>query len=63
MKWLQPKVWSPVDLACLKWCAILFGVVVGAHCAEFTKHFVWAFAVAIVLLAIRPLVALFQKDQ
>ena len=63
MKLFRSKVWAPVDVACLKWSSILFGMIVGAYLAEFTKRYVWLFVGAVVLLAIRPIVSYFRNGQ
>lgn len=62
MKLFNPKVWSVVDIACLKWSCILSGMIAGAFFPEFTKLHVWLFAVAAILLAIKPAVSYFGTD-
>ena len=62
MKLLRSKVWSPLDIGCLKWSCIFFGMIVGAYFSEFTKQYIWLFAVAVILLAIKPLVAYFKNN-
>ena len=62
MKLFRTKVWSPLDIGSLKWCCILFGMIAGAYLSEFTKSHVWVFAIAVVLLAIKPMIAYFGKD-
>ncbi|MFH0966045.1 MAG: hypothetical protein V2A58_18760 [Planctomycetota bacterium] len=57
MKLFKSRVWSPWDVVCGKWSSILFGMIVGAYLAEFTKRYVWAFAAAAVILAIKPTVS------
>jgi hypothetical protein len=56
-------MWSPLAIGSLKWCCLLLGMIAGAYLSEFTKHYVWIFAVAAVLLAIKPMVAYFGKDK
>ena len=63
MKLFRTKVWSPLDIGSLKWCCILFGMIVGAYLSEFTKNHVGFFAVAVVLLAIKPMIAYFGNNK
>lgn len=63
MKLIKTKIWAPVDIACLKWSSIFFGMVVGAYLSDFTKHYVWVFAIVIVLLAIKPAVSYFKNNE
>jgi hypothetical protein len=63
MKLLRTKVWPAVDIALLKWCCILVGMIAGAYLADFTKRYLWVFAVGAVLLAIRPAMLYFRDDK
>jgi len=63
MKWFRPKVWGPLELACLKWSSILFGMIVGAYVPAFTRRYVWAIVVAMILLAIKPVIAWFRNGE
>jgi uncharacterized membrane protein len=54
MKIWKSKIWLPVDIVLLKWSSILFGMIVGSYCAPFIREHLWAFIVAVLLLAIRP---------
>ena len=63
MRLFRTKVWSPLAIGSLKWCCILLGMIVGAYLSEFTKGHVWFFAIAVVLLAIKPMIAYFGKDR
>ncbi|MFO7709006.1 MAG: hypothetical protein R6V84_12600 [Desulfobacterales bacterium] len=63
MKWFRTKAWKPLDLACLKWSSILFGMIIGAYLSDFTKRFVWLFAAAVIALAVRPLLAWFRDER
>ena len=63
MKLLRPKVWSIADIGCLKWSCIFFGMIVGAFLPEFTRRHVWLFALAAILLAIKPVVSYFGNDK
>ncbi len=62
MTLLRTKVWPWVDMALLKWCCVLVGMVVGACFPEVVRAYVWAFAAAAVLLGIRPTIAYFGGD-
>lgn len=43
-----------MDVVCLKWSSILFGVIVGAYVSSFVQAYVWVFVLAVVVLGIRP---------
>lgn len=60
MKLLEPRVWSALDIVCLKWSSILFGAIIGAYFASFVIAYVWAFVLALVVLALRPAFAYFN---
>ena len=38
-------------------------MIVGAYLSEFTKNHVWFFAIAVVLLAIKPMIAYFGNNK
>jgi putative Mn2+ efflux pump MntP len=63
MKLFRSKVWSPLDIGCLKWCCILFGMIAGAYFSDFTKRYVWIFSIAVILLAIKPIVSYFRNSE
>lgn len=63
MKLFRTKVWPAFDIALLKWCCILLGMIAGACLADFTKQHVWLFAAAAVLLGIKPAVSYFRDDK
>ncbi len=63
MQLFRTKVWSWFDIALLKWSCFLLGMIAGACLAEFTKRNIWLFAVAALLLAIRPAVAYLRTDK
>ncbi len=63
MKLLRSKVWSILDIGCLKWSCILFGMVAGAYLSEFTKKYVWLFLSAALILAIRPMISYFGGEE
>jgi putative Mn2+ efflux pump MntP len=63
MKLRRSKVWSVIDIGCLKWACIFFGMIVGAFLSEFTRRHVWLFAIGVILLAIKPIVSYFGNDQ
>jgi uncharacterized ion transporter superfamily protein YfcC len=54
MKLFRSKMWSPVEIVCLKLSAILFGMIAGAYFPEFTKQYVLIFVVIALILAIKP---------
>ena len=62
MKLFKSKVWSPIDIGLLKWCCILIGMIAGAYLADFTKRCVWFFALAALLLAIKPAVSYLRSS-
>ncbi len=63
MTWIRAKVWKPIDLTCLKWSCILFGMIIGAYLADFTKRFLWLFAAGVIVLAVKPVLAYFCNDR
>ena len=63
MKLFRSKVWSPVDIASLKWSCILLGMIVGAYLSDFVKHYVWVFVIAAILMGIKPAVSYFRTDE
>lgn len=63
MKLYKAKVWSVIDIGLLKWCCIVIGMIVGAYLADFIKQYVWFFAIAAVLLGIKPVISYFRDDQ
>lgn len=62
MTLFRAKVWSVIDIGLLKWCCILIGMIAGAYLADFTKRYVWFFALAALLLAIKPTVSYLRSD-
>ncbi|MBP6964143.1 MAG: hypothetical protein KBC96_07045 [Armatimonadetes bacterium] len=62
MKLFRTKTWSPMSVASLKWCCILFGMIAGAYLSDFTKSHVWFFAAGAVLLSIKPFVTYFGRN-
>jgi len=60
MELLKPKAWAVADLACLKWSAILFGMIAGAYLSEFVLRNVRFFVIGCIVLAIKPAVAFFR---
>jgi uncharacterized membrane protein len=62
MKLFRSKVWSPVDIASLKWSCVFLGMIVGAYLAGFVKDYVWVFLIGAILLAIKPTVSYFRVD-
>jgi len=63
MNLFRARVWSAVDIGLLKWCCVLFGMIVGAYCAEFTKSHVIGIALVATLLAIKPTVNYFRASK
>ncbi len=60
MRLLRTKVWYWWDVWMLKWCCLLFGMVVGAYIADIVKGYIWWFVVGAILLAIRPAITYFR---
>ncbi len=63
MKLFRTKVWRWLDIGLLKWSCILIGMIAGAYLSEFVERHVWAFAMAVVLLAVRPAVRYWGDDE
>ena len=63
MTLFRSKVWSPVDIASLKWSCIFLGMIVGAYLSGFVREYVWAFVIAVILLGIKPALAYFRTDE
>lgn len=61
MRLFRTKVWTVADIACLKWASILFGMIAGALLADFTRQYLWLFAIAAILLSVKPAVSYFGK--
>jgi uncharacterized membrane protein len=59
----RSKMWSPVDIASLKWSCIFLGMIVGAYLSAFVKEHVWVFVIAAILLGIKPAVSYFGTDE
>lgn len=59
MKLLRTTVWLWYDIALLKWCCLLIGMIAGAYFAEYVKSYAGIIAVAAFLLAIRPFMTYF----
>lgn len=62
MKLLRWKVWSPWDIACLKWSCLLLGMVVGALLADRLRGYLLPLTVAGLLLAVRPAIAYLKEE-
>ncbi len=62
MKLFRTKVWRWLDIGFLKWSSILIGMIAGAYLSAFVKRYVWVFALAAVLLAVRPAVRYWGDD-
>lgn len=63
MKLFRSKVWSPLDIGCLKWSCIFFGMIIGAYLSEFTRTYVWLFVIAVILLAVKPTIDYFRNNE
>ena len=63
MKLLRTKVWWWLDIGLVKWSSILIGMIAGAYLSDFVRQNVWAFALAALLLAVRPAVKYFGDDE
>lgn len=63
MRLVRSKVWSLADIGCLKWSCIFFGMIVGAFLHEFTRRYVWLFAIAVIVLAIKPVLSYFRNGK
>lgn len=61
MRLLITKVWNWWDIALLKWCCLLYGVVMGGYFHEYVLPYAWVILVAAVLLTIRPTIAYWKK--
>lgn len=51
----KTKVWSAVDIGLLKWCCVLFGMILGAYFSNFVKQYLWIFIALTIVFAIRPI--------
>jgi hypothetical protein len=60
---LKRKVWSPIDLVCLKWSSIFFGMIVGSIIPVFIRQNLWLFILAAILLAIKPIQSYFDNRE
>jgi len=63
MRLWKTKMWSPVDIGCIKWSSILCGMIVGAFLPDFVKRYLWILIVAVVLLAVRPIAVYFHDSR
>lgn len=54
MKIWKTMVWRPMEIACLKWASILFGMICGAYLHGFVRDHLWGFAVAAVVIGAWP---------
>ena len=62
MRLFRTKIWSWVDIWVLKWCAFLFGIIVGAYRADMVKQYVWVLLAIAVALAIRASLKYFGDE-
>ena len=56
MKLLKSKVWQWWDIWLLKWCALLFGMALGAYFHTYVIKYAWAIVICALLFALRPAV-------
>ncbi len=63
MGFLKTMVWAWQDIWLLKWCAFVFGMIAGAYLSEFIKQNIWIFAMAAILLTVRPAIKYFGKNE
>ena len=63
MKLLRRVVWSPWDIAILKWCCLLLGMLLGAYCADFARRYALPLAAVALALAGRAAYAYFSGDE
>lgn len=61
MKLFITKTWNWWDIAILKWCCLIYGMIAGAYLHEVVVQYVWFFLAAAVLLTIRPAIAYWKK--
>ncbi|MBK5273979.1 MAG: hypothetical protein JJE30_02855 [Desulfuromonadales bacterium] len=60
MKLLRTKTWNWWDISLLKWCCLMYGMIVGAYFHEYVMQYVWVVLVAAMILTIRPAIAYFK---
>ena len=60
MKLFKNKVWSWWDIGLLKWCCLLYGIIVGAY-LQYVLPYGWIILALAVIFTIRPVVA-YWKD-
>lgn len=56
MQLLKTKVWKWGDIWLLKWCALLFGMALGAYFHVYVIKYAWAIVICALLFALRPAV-------
>lgn len=60
MNLLKTKEWHWIDIALLKWCVVLFGMIIGAYLHEFVIQYKWLFIFFVIVLGIKPTIAYFR---
>lgn len=60
MNLLKTKEWHWIDIALLKWCVVLFGMIIGAYFHEFVIQYKWFFVIVVIVLGIKPTIAYFK---
>jgi len=63
MRLFRTKVWSAIDIVLLKWCCFLFSMIAGAYLSDFTKCYLWFFAIAAILFGVKPTIHYFKDDK
>ena len=63
MTLFRSKVWSPLDIVCLKWSCIFLGMIVGAYLSSFVKEYALVFMIPAILLGLKPAVSYFGTDE
>lgn len=58
----KTKVWTPMDIACLKWSSVLAGIVIGTLMAETFQPYLVPLLIAAVVFAIKPLLSYFRNE-
>ena len=62
MKLLKNKRWEWYDIALLKWCTFLFGMVAGAYFYSLIREYLLILLLVAVILAVRPAMAYFRDE-
>jgi len=63
MKLFRTVVWKPIDVALLKWCCLLFGMLFGSFVPTFIKRHGLLFTIIAAVLAIKPAITYFSGEE